>query len=97
MELYAREHEAWARKNIEKEQRIKHLEMEKHQANRDFNVVNKNLAYLRKVQNSHIKTEPKKENFYIPSSKMRQYEKVGSGMVGFGLAYASTKLLDLLL
>ena len=33
MEKYAREHEAWSRQNILNEEKIKHLEMVKHNAN----------------------------------------------------------------
>ena len=97
MELFAKEHEMWNRENIEIEQRIRHLQMEKHDAIVNFNITNKNLAYLKKVQEVHIKREPKKEHYYQPSQKMRKYEKVSSGMIGFGLAYGGTKLLDFLL
>ena len=47
VEKYAREHEAWSRQNILNEEKIKHLEMEKHNANINFNITNKNLDYLK--------------------------------------------------
>ena len=50
MEKFAKEHEAWSRENIENEQRIRHLHMEKHDANINFNITNKNLEYLKKNQ-----------------------------------------------
>ena len=71
--------------------------MEKHDANVNFNITNKNLAYLKKVQEVHIKKEQQKSHYYQPSQKMQKYEKVSSGMIGFGLVYGGTKLLDLLL
>ena len=92
MEQFAKEHEMWNRENIENEQRIRHLQMEKHDANVNFNITNKNLAYLKKVQEVHLK-----KDYYQPSQKMQKYEKVSSGMIGFGLAYGGTKLLDFLL
>ena len=97
MEKYAQEHEAWNRENIENEQRIRHLQMEKQDANVNFNITNKNLAYLKKVQEVLLKKEPKKSDYYQPSQKMQKYEKVSSGMIGFSLAYGGTKLLDFLL
>ena len=97
MEKFAKEHEMWNRENIENEQRIRHLQMEKHDANVNFNITNKNLAYLKKVQEVHQKKEPKKNDYYQPSQKLQKYEKVSSGMIGFGLAYGGTKLLDFLL
>ena len=48
MEKFAKEHEAWSRENILNEEKIKHLELEKHNANINFNITNKNLAYLKK-------------------------------------------------
>ena len=59
MEKYARAHEAWNRENILQQQKIRHLAMEKHEANVNFNITNKNLEYLRKVQEVHLKKEPK--------------------------------------
>ena len=97
MEEFAKQHEMWNRQSIENEQRIRHLQMEKHDANVNFNITNKNLAYLKKVQEAHLKKEPQKEHYYQPSSKMIKYEKVSSGMIGFGLSYAGTKLLNFLL
>ena len=47
---HARDHEAWNRENIENEERIRHLQMEKHDANVNFNITNKNLEYLKKNQ-----------------------------------------------
>ena len=85
------------RETIENEQRIRHLQMEKHDANVNFKITNKNLAYLKKVQEVHQKKEPKKTDYYQPSQKMQKYEKVSSGIIGFGLAYGGTKLLDFLL
>ena len=97
MEKYARDHEAWNRENIENEQRIRHLQMEKHDANINFNITNKNLAYLKKNQDVLKKKEPQKSHYIQPSQKMQKYEKVSSGMIGFGLAHGGTKLLDFLL
>ena len=97
MEEFAKAHEMCNRENIENEQRIRHLQMEKHDANGNFNITNKNLAYLKKNQEHIKKKEPKKSDYYQPSQKMQKYEKVSSGMIGFGLAYGGTKLLDFLL
>ena len=97
MEEFAKQHETWNRENIENEQRIRHLQMEKHDANVNFNITNQNLAYLKKVQEVHQKKEPKKNDYYNPSQKMQKYEKISSGMIGFGLSYAGTKLLNFLL
>ena len=97
MEKFAKEHEAWSRENIENEQRIRHLQMEKHDANVNFNITNKNLEYLKKVQKVLLNKEPKRSQFYQPSDKMQKYQNVSSGMIGFGLAYGGTKLLDFLL
>ena len=97
MEEFAKQHEMWNRENIENEQRIRHLQMEKHDANVNFNITNKNLAYLKKVQEVHQKKEPHKNDYYNPSQKMQKYEKISSGMIGFGLSYAGTKLLNFLL
>lgn len=97
MEKYARDREMWNRENIETEQRIRHLQMEKHDANVNFNITNKNSAYLKKNQDLIKKKEPPKIQYYQPSQKMQKYEKVSSGMIGFGLAYGGTNLLDFLL
>ena len=97
MEKYARDHEAWNRANIEQQQKIRHLAQEKHEANVNFNITNKNLEYLRKIQEVHLKKEPKKSDYYKPSQKMQNYRNASSGILGFGAAYGGTKLLDLLL
>ena len=41
MEKFAKEHEAWSRENILNEEKIKHLELEKHNANINFNMTKK--------------------------------------------------------
>ena len=43
MEKFAKKHEAWSRQNILNEEKIKHLELEKHNANINFNITNKNM------------------------------------------------------
>ena len=48
MEAFAKAHEAWSRENILNQEKIKHLELEKHQANVDFSITNKNLAFFEK-------------------------------------------------
>ena len=75
MEQFAKEHEMWNTENIENEQRIRHLQMEKHDANVNFNITNKNLAYLKKVQEVHLKNEPKKTDYYQPSQKCKSMKK----------------------
>ena len=97
MEKYARDHEAWSRENIENEQRIRHLQIEKHDANVNFNITNKNLEFPKRNQKVLKEKEPQKSHYIQPSQKMQKYEKVSSGMIGFGLAYGGTKLLDFLL
>ena len=97
MEKYARDHEAWNRANIEQQQKLRHLAQEKHDANVNFNITNKNLEYLKKVQEHHLKKEPKKSDYYKPSQKMQNYRNASSGILGFGAAYGGTKLLDMLL
>ena len=96
MEKFAKEHEAWSRENILNEKKIKHLELEKHNANINFNITNKNLAYLEKNEKVLLKREPKFTNFYKPSKKLQNYQHAASGIMGFGAAYGGTKLLDLL-
>lgn len=93
MEKFAKDHEAWNRENVENEQRIRHLQMEKHDANVNFNITNKNLEYLKKNEKVLLKKEPNKSQYYQPSEKMQKYKNVNSGMIGFGLAYGWTKLL----
>ena len=97
MEKFAKEHEAWSRENILNEEKIKHLEMEKHSANINFNITNKNLAYLKKNEQVLLKKEPKLYHYYKPSDKMQNYKHAASGILGFGAANGGTKLLDLLL
>ena len=75
----------------------RNLAQEKHDANVNFNITNKNLEYLKKVQEVHLKKEPKKSHYYKPSQKMQNYRNASSGILGFGAAYGGTKLLDLLL
>ena len=79
------------------EEKIKHLELEKHNANIDFNITNKNLAYFKKNKQVLLKREPKFTHYYKPSEKMQNYKHAASGIMGFGAAYGGTKLLDLLL
>ena len=55
MEKFAKDHEAWSRKNILNQEKIKHLELEKHNANINFNITNKNLAYLKKNEQVLLK------------------------------------------
>ena len=97
MEKFAKEHEAWSRENILNEERIKHLELEKHNANINFNVTNKNLAYLKKNEQVLLKKEPKFMHYYKPSKKLQNYQHAASGMFGFGAAYLETKALDILI
>lgn len=97
MEKYTREHEAWSRQNILNEEKIKHLVMEKHQANVDFNITNKNLAFLKKNEQVLLKKEPKLSQYYHPSDKMQNYKHAANGRLGFAGAYGATKLLDLIL
>ena len=97
MEKYTRDHEAWSRENILNQEKIEHLELEKHNANINFNITNKNLAYLKKNEEVLLKKEPKFTHYYKPSKKLQNYQHAASGMMGFGAAYAGTELLDLLL
>ena len=97
MEKFAKEHEAWSRQNILSEEKIKYLELEKHNANINFNIKNKNLDYLKKNQKMLLGSEPKFKNYYHPSDKMQTYKHAASGILRFGAAYRGTKLLDLLL
>ena len=64
MEKYARAHEAWNRRNILNEQKIRHLEQEKHNANINFNITNKNLEYLRNTKEVLLRREPKLSHYY---------------------------------
>ena len=97
LEQYTREHEAWTRQNILNQERIKHLELEKHQANVDFNITNKNLAFLKQNEKVLLKKEPQFHHYYQPSKKLQNYQHAASGVMGFGAAYFGTKLLDLVL
>ena len=96
MEKYARDHEAWNRENILQQQKMRHLAQEKHDANINFNI-NKNLEYLKKVQEVHLKRELTKSDYYKPSKKMQNYQNASSGILGFGAAYSASKILDFLL
>ena len=69
MEAFAKAQEAWSRENILNEGKIKHLELEKHNANINFNITNKNLAYLKKNEQTLLKREPKLTHYYKPSQK----------------------------
>ena len=84
MEKFAKDHEAWSRENILNEEKIKHLELEKHNANINFNLTNKNLAYLKKNELVLLKKEPKLTHYYKPSKKLQNYQHAASGMMGFG-------------
>ena len=97
MEKYARAHEAWNRENILQQQKMRNLAWEKHDANVNFNITNKNLEYLKKVQQAHLKKEPKLSHYYQPNKKMQNYRHASSGILGSGAAYGGTKLLDFLL
>ena len=97
MEQFAKDHEAWSRENILNQEKIKHLELEKHQANVDFNITNKNLAFLKQNKKVLLKKEPQFHNYYQPSKKLQNYQHAASEVMGFGAAYGATKLLDLLL
>ena len=97
MEQFTKEHEAWSRENILNQEKIKHLELEKHQANVDFNITNKNLAFLKKNEEVLLKKEPQFKHYYQPCKKLQNYQHAASGVMGFGAAYAGTILLDLLL
>ena len=97
MEKFAKEHEALCRQNTLNEEKIKHLELEKHNANINFNITNKNLDYLKNNQKTLLSSEPKFKNYYHPSEKMQTYKHAASGILGFGAAYGGTKLLDLIL
>ena len=79
------------------EQKIRHLEQEKHNANINFNITNKNLEYLRKTKEVLIRNEPKFSNYCKPSPKMQKYKHMSSGVMGFGAAYAGTRLLNALI
>ena len=63
MGKFAKEHEAWSRENILNEEKIKHLEAEKRNANINFNITNKNLAYLKKNEQVLLKKEPKLSSY----------------------------------
>ena len=78
MEKFAKEHEAWSRQNILNEEKIKNLEMEKHNANINFNITNKNLDYLKKNQKILLRSEPKLKIFYKPNEKMQTYKHAAS-------------------
>ena len=97
MEKYARDHEAWSRENIMNEEKIRHLEMDKQEANVNLDITNKSLDFSKKNQKVILKREPQKSQYHQPSERMQKYKNVSSGMIGFGLAYGGTKLLDLLL
>ena len=97
MEKFAKDHEAWSRQNILNQEKIKHLELEKHWANVDFNITNKNLAFLKENEKVLLKKEPQFHNYYKPSKKLQNYQHATSGVMGFGAAYLGTKLLDLVL
>ena len=71
--------------------------MEKHQANINFNITNKNLEYLKKVQQTHLRKEPQKSDYYKPSKKTQRYRHALSGILGFGAAYGASKILDLVI
>ena len=93
----AKEHEAWSRQNILNEEKIKHLKLEKHNANINFNITNKNLEYLKKNKKMLFGSEPKFKEYYHPSVKMQNYKHAASGILGFAGAFGATKLLDLVL
>lgn len=97
MEKYARAHEEWNRENILQQQKIRHLAQEKHEANINFNITNKNLEYLKKIQRTHLKKEPKISDYYQPSKKMQNYRNASSGILGFGAAFGASKILDLVI
>ena len=63
----------------------------------NFNITNKNLAYLKSNKKIFIKTEPKFKSYNKPSEKMQIYKHASSGILGLGLAYGGTKVLDLVL
>ena len=73
------------------------MEQEKHNANINFNITNKNLVYLKKNEQVLLKKKPKFTHYYKPSKKLQNYQHAASGVMGFGAAYGATKLLDLLL
>ena len=97
MEAFAKDHEAWSRQNILNQEKIKHLELEKHHANVDFNITNKNLAFLKQNEKVLLKKEPQFHTYYQPSKKLQNYQHAASGIMGFGAAYGATKLWDFLL
>ena len=97
MEKFAKEHGAWSRQNILNEEKIKHFELEKHNANINFNITNKNLEYLKKNEQVLLRKEPKFTHYYKPSEKMQKYKHAASGILGFGAAYGGTILYDLIL
>ena len=97
MEKFAKEHEVWSRENILNQEKIKHLELEKHHANVDFNITNTNLAFLKRNEQVLLKKEPQLKHYCQPSKKLQNYQHAASGVMGFRAAYGATKLLDLLL
>ena len=97
MGKFAKDHKAWSRQNILNQEKIKHLELEKHQANVDFNITNKNLAFLKENEKVLLRKEPQFHHYYQPSKKLQNYQHATSGVLGFGAAYGATKLLDFFL
>ena len=69
MEKFAKDHKAWSRENILNQEKMKHLELEKHHANVDFNITNKNLAFLKKNEQVLLRKEPQLKHYYQPSKK----------------------------
>ena len=92
MEKFAKEHEAWSKQNILNEEKIKQLELEKHNADINFIITNKNLEDLKKNKKM-LPNEPKLKDYYHPSDKMQNYKHATSGILGFAGAYGATKII----
>ena len=100
MEEMTKARDAWMKENVRTQQRIKELELEKAKANKDFNITNKSLEILKKInqkiniEKQKLQKEPELRDFYKPSEKMQSFDHLAAAGVGFTGAYLATKALD---
>ena len=96
MEKLSWEKEKWYEKTVEKKNKIALLRQKLEDANKDFDDTNEALRKLRLATedlNDHEEIEPKLNDYYEPSDKMKMYMNVVTGVVGSVSRFLITKML----
>ena len=96
--MLAKPKDKWYENKIKNKERIKILQFELSQANKDIDETNKALDELKQVQtincgNLEFNREPQLSDFCKPSDEMKEYQTLSFAIIGFGSGYLIYKII----